>query len=201
MGVVFIAKTTCFGPFTGPSSGLKLCLGGDYTVYRIQRDLVGSVTIDNIGITYSTVLPCTIILSNTTGMSQLKRLLASSCLSVRPSIHIYQLGSHRTDFHVTWCLSIFREVVEKIQALIKSDKNNGYFTWWPLDIFIISRSVFLRMRNVSEKICGTQSACFVFSNLFRRSCCLRDNVEKYCRRGRTRMKTLRMQCYTHTHNM
>jgi hypothetical protein len=28
----FITKTTCFGPCTGPSSGLKLCLEGDYTV-------------------------------------------------------------------------------------------------------------------------------------------------------------------------
>jgi len=32
-GVVFIAKTTCFGPCTGPSSGLEFCLRGDYTVY------------------------------------------------------------------------------------------------------------------------------------------------------------------------
>jgi len=29
MGVVFIAKTTCFGPCTRPSSGLELCLRGD----------------------------------------------------------------------------------------------------------------------------------------------------------------------------
>jgi len=26
------AKNTCFGPCTGPSSGLELCLRGDYTV-------------------------------------------------------------------------------------------------------------------------------------------------------------------------
>ena len=31
-GVVFITKKTCFGPCTGPSSGLELCLRGDYTV-------------------------------------------------------------------------------------------------------------------------------------------------------------------------
>jgi len=30
-GRVFI-KQTCFGPCTGPSSGLNLCVGGDYTV-------------------------------------------------------------------------------------------------------------------------------------------------------------------------
>jgi len=33
MGVVFIAKTTCFGPCIGPSSGFELCLRGEYTAY------------------------------------------------------------------------------------------------------------------------------------------------------------------------
>jgi hypothetical protein len=28
----FIKQTTCFGPCTGPSSGLNLPVGGDYTV-------------------------------------------------------------------------------------------------------------------------------------------------------------------------
>ena len=31
-GGVFIKQTTCFGPCIGPSSGLNLCIGGDYTV-------------------------------------------------------------------------------------------------------------------------------------------------------------------------
>ena len=35
MCVVFIAKTTCFGPCTWPSSGLELCVRGDYTVYSL----------------------------------------------------------------------------------------------------------------------------------------------------------------------
>ena len=30
---VFIIKTICFGPCTGPSSGLKLCFRGDYRVH------------------------------------------------------------------------------------------------------------------------------------------------------------------------
>jgi len=29
----------------------------------------------------------------------------------------------------------FRESVEKIQVLLKSDKNNGYVTWRPIYIF------------------------------------------------------------------
>ena len=48
----FIIKyTTCFGPCTGPSSGLKLCVGGDCTVWYtnklipFQRHLVDMVTL------------------------------------------------------------------------------------------------------------------------------------------------------------
>jgi len=33
-------------------------------------------------------------------------------------------------------LSIFRKYVEKIQVSLKSDKNNGYFTWRPIYIFV-----------------------------------------------------------------
>ena len=51
-----------------------------------------------------------------------------------------------------WYLSIFRKSVEKVQVYLKCDKNNGYFTWRPLYIFfIISRSVLLRIRSVSDK--------------------------------------------------
>jgi hypothetical protein len=46
------------------------------------------------------------------------------CLSVR----MEQLVSHWTDFHEIWYLSNFRKSVEKIRVLLKSDKNNGYFT-------------------------------------------------------------------------
>ena len=49
---------------------------------------------------------------------------------------------------------------------------------------IISRSVLLRMRNISDKRMDNQNAHFVFSNFFfRKSCHLWDNVEKYCRDG------------------
>jgi len=45
-----------------------------------------------------------------------KRLTASSCLSVRPSVRVEQLGSHWTDFHEVWYLGIFRTTAEKIQV-------------------------------------------------------------------------------------
>ena len=61
-----------------------------------------------------------------------KRPLASS---VRLSVCTEQLGSHWTDFHEIWYLSIFRKSVEKIQTSLKSEKNNGSFTWRPIYIF------------------------------------------------------------------
>ena len=38
------------------------------------------------------------------------------------------------DFDKTWYLTLFRKSVEKIQISLKSDKNNGYFTWRHFDI-------------------------------------------------------------------
>jgi hypothetical protein len=63
-----------------------------------------------------------------------KRLVASSCLSVRPPVRMEQLGSHWSDFHEIIYLNIFRNSVERIQVSLKSDKNSGYFTWSPMHI-------------------------------------------------------------------
>ena len=53
-----------------------------------------------------------------------------------------------------------------------------------IHFLIISRSVLLRMRNVSDKSCReNQNTHFVFSNFFQKSCLLGDNVEKYSRVG------------------
>jgi hypothetical protein len=56
-------------------------------------------------------------------------------MSVRPSARAEQLGSHWTDFHEILHLSVLRKTVQKMQGTLKSDKNNGYFTWRPLDSF------------------------------------------------------------------
>jgi hypothetical protein len=64
-----------------------------------------------------------------------KWLLAPSCLSVRPSVRMEQLSPHWIDFHEIWYLSIFRNSVQNVQVLLKSDKNKGYFTWRPVYIF------------------------------------------------------------------
>ena len=74
--------------------------------------------------------------------------------------------------------------VEKIQVALKSDKNNGYFTWTPMYIFTTSRSVLLRMRNISDKRCRkNQNTLFCsrtfFFFFFRKLWPLWDDVEKY----------------------
>jgi len=63
-------------------------------------------------------------------------------------------------------LNIFRKTVEKIQVSIKSDKKSVYFTRRPLEIFE-HISVFLTMRNISDKSCrGNQNRHFVSNNFF-----------------------------------
>jgi hypothetical protein len=55
----------------------------------------------------------------------------SACLSVR----MEQLGSHWMDFHEIWYLRIFQKSAEKFKVSLKSDKNNGYFTWRSMYIY------------------------------------------------------------------
>jgi hypothetical protein len=65
----------------------------------------------------------------------------SVCLSVRPffrlcvSLRMEKLGSHWRDFHEIWYFSIFRNYVEKVQEILKSDKSNAYFKWRPMYIY------------------------------------------------------------------
>jgi hypothetical protein len=61
------------------------------------------------------------------------------------SVRMEPLGSHWTDFHKIWYLSIFRKFVEIIQVSLKSDKNNGYFTWRPMYIYDNISLILLRI--------------------------------------------------------
>ena len=116
-----------------------------------------------------------------------------------------QLDSHWTDFHEIWYLKIFR----KIQVSLKSDKNKGYFPWWPIHIFIIFRSFLFRMSNVSDKGCReNQSTHFIFNNFFSKivmfMICgkiLQNGVGQRWQYGAGAMHSvyLRLQIHTHTH--
>ena len=80
-----------------------------------------------------------------------KRLSASSRLFIRPPArnNSAPTGSTFTKFD----LNIFRKSVYRVTISLKTVKNNGYITKDQYIFIIISRSVLLRMRNVSDKTC------------------------------------------------
>jgi len=50
----------------------------------------------------------------------------------------------------------------------------------------MSRSIVFRIKNISDETCSeNRSTHFMISNLFRKSCHLWDNLEKYCWAGQT----------------
>ena len=103
-------------------------------------------------------------------------LVMSVCLSAWN-----KLGCQCTDFDEIWYYSTFRKSAKKIQVLWKSDKNSRYFTLWPIHFFTISRSILVRMTNSLKKCRGNQNTHFMFSNFFRKTHRLWDNVKKYSR--------------------
>jgi hypothetical protein len=56
-------------------------------------------------------------------------------MSVRLAVRMEELGFQWKDLHEIWYLSLFRKSVEKIQVSLKSDKNDGYFTWRSMYIY------------------------------------------------------------------
>jgi len=98
-----------------------------------------------------------------------------------------QLGSHWTDFREILYLSIFRKSVEKFQVLLKSQKNNEYFTIRHIALMIVSRLIFLcGMRNISDKNCiENHNTHFMLNDVFQTSFLFWDNVEKYDTAGQT----------------
>jgi hypothetical protein len=97
-----------------------------------------------------------------------------------PFVLLQQLVSHRTNFYWTWylnCLELWRENSRKTGTL-----HEDVFTFMS-----ITRSIFLRGRNCSDKICRANLNTYrVFSNFLRKLCLLCDNVEEYYTAGHTR---------------
>jgi hypothetical protein len=78
-----------------------------------------------------------------------------------------QLAHHRTDFHEIWYLRIFRKSVEKIQVLLKSNKNKRYFTWRLIYILSYIAHFFLEWEMFQKKSCRkNQNTYFLLSNFF-----------------------------------
>ena len=93
-------------------------------------------------------------------------LLTSSCPSVRPSVRMEQLGSHRTDFHEIWYFRICQNLSKNFNIHYKL-KRISYTLHEDLCTFmIISRWILLRMRNVSDESCRENQNTFCVKYFF-----------------------------------
>ena len=102
---------------------------------------------------------------------KLLKVTASFVMSVRPSIcpsvRIEQLRYHWTDFHENLCMSIFLKSLRKISFHENLKRMTGTLREDLHKFMIMSRSVLLRMKNVSDKICKeNQNSHFMFSSFF-----------------------------------
>ena len=83
-------------------------------------------------------------------------------LSVYPSVRMKQFDSVWTDFHETWCLRNFRTSVEKFKFRWNMTRMTGSLHC----VVVISRSVLLIKRNVSDKNCReNQNSHIIFRPL------------------------------------
>jgi len=117
----------------------------------------------------------------------------SVCPADHPSVSPHRTNRfHWTDFHEIWYLNIFRKSIEKIQVSLQSDKNNRYFTWRPIYIFLsYLTEFFLEWVIFQTKFIENQNPNFVLNKVFTKSLRLWDNVERYCIDGRTQI-TMRL---------
>jgi hypothetical protein len=77
-----------------------------------------------------------------------------------------RLGSHWTNFHEIWYLSIFRKPFQKIEVSLSSDKSQGTLHGDRCTFVIICRSV-LRIRNIWGKCCSeNRNTHFMFNAPF-----------------------------------
>ena len=84
-----------------------------------------------------------------------------------------QIGFHWRDFH-EFFMSIFRKCYEEIQVSLISDKNNGYFIWRRVWIYVIISLTFLKWEIFCTKVAEKVKTHFFF-----KSCRLWGNVAKY----------------------
>ena len=82
---------------------------------------------------------------------------------------------------VTW--GFFRKSVKKYQVWLKYDKNNSYFTWTSIYIYLVE--LFLQWEMFQMRVVEKIKLHILRSTIFflRKSCRLWDSVDKYCRSG------------------
>ena len=85
-------------------------------------------------------------------LTHVQRLYLHVCLFILKSAWNNPAHTGRIFMRVD-ILRKIRKSVQKIQVSLKSDKNDGYFTWRPPYIFYHTSLSFSRMRNVSDRNC------------------------------------------------
>jgi hypothetical protein len=95
-----------------------------------------------------------------------------------------QLGTHWTDFREIW-YEYLSKICRETSSFIKIGQERRFFTWKTCTRFlIISRSILVRMMNVSDKRRGNRNTRFtsIFNDFFfLKWRLLWDDVEKYYR--------------------
>ena len=103
---------------------------------------------------------------------KLRKATASSYLSVL----MEHLDSHWTDWRV---IGYF---IGKIRVSIQSDTKNGHFTWRPLYVWIIFRSILLKKRNLLTKVVQKIKTHFTFSKFLSVNSAVYEIMWKKCGR-------------------
>ena len=79
---------------------------------------------------------------------------------------VEQPGSHWMNFHEIWLKTIFQKSFQIILVLLKSDKNDSYFTRRPMYIFDHISLNSYRMRNIADKHCRETQDTFYVQKYF-----------------------------------
>ena len=130
----------------------------------------------------------------------------SVCVCVCPYARTEQFASQWTDFHENLYFSIVRNSVEEIQVSLKSDTNTSIFSEDQHIISIISRSVRLRMKNISEKTVEKLETHIVSNNFSKNRAFYETIWKNSVNRGRKQMTIwlMRIGCWitkaTNTHS-
>ena len=66
---------------------------------------------------------------------KLQKAAISIVMPVCLFIWMEQLSPYLTEFYEIWYSSIFQKLTKKIQVSVKSEKNDGHYTWKPIYIF------------------------------------------------------------------
>jgi hypothetical protein len=108
-----------------------------------------------------------------------KRLLVSSCLSVRPN-STTRLSSHGFSCNLTF--QYFLKICRDNSSFFQIGQEKRVLYMKPNIRFWSYRAYFLlEWKMLQAKFYRKSKYTFYFQYFFRKSCRLRDNVEKYCR--------------------